>query len=123
MIARPKSLTQKLYYFKFLGLLLIIAGILTMVFDPSQGSEIPLLAGLFITLITSEKIEDERSLLIKTTSLYIAFIISYGVKLLTTNLYAHQIISFELVEINHFLILVLSIANLIFYSRMFILRF
>jgi hypothetical protein len=43
--------------------------------------------------------------------------------LLTTNLYSHQIISFELVEINHFLILVLSIANLIFYSRMFILRF
>lgn len=123
MISRPKSVTQKLYYFKFLGLLLIIAGIPTMIFDTSQGSEIPLLVGLFITLITSEKIEDERSLLIKTTSLYIAFVISYGIKLLTTNLYSHQIINFELVEINHFLILVLSIANLIFYSRMFILRF
>jgi|SRR5688572_27241774 predicted Na+-dependent transporter len=123
MLARPKSFTKNLYYFKFLGLILIITGIPAMLLDTSQGSEIPLLVGLFITLITSEKIEDERSLLIKTTSLYIAFVISYGVKLLTTNLYSHNIISFELVEINHFLILVLSMANFIFYGRMFILRF
>ena len=123
MITRSNTFAQKLYYVKFLGLLLVMAGIPTMIFDTSQGSEIPLLVGLFITLVTSEKIEDERSLFIKTTSLYIAFVISYGIKLLTTNLYHHQIISFELVEINHFLILVLSIANLIFYSRMFILRF
>lgn len=117
-----KSSTKVLYYFKFLGLALIIAGIPVMLLDKSSGSEIPLLVGLFMILTGTEKMEDERSLMIKTTSLYIAFIISYGVKLITTNLYSHEIIGFQLVEINHFLILVLSFANAIYYSRMFIFR-
>lgn len=123
MLVPPKPVIKKLFYFKFLGLLLVVAGVPVMLYDTSAGSEIPLLVGLFITLTASEKIEDERSLLIKTTSLYLAFVISYGVKLITTNLHAHNVISFELVEINHFLILILSLANFIFYSRMFILRF
>jgi hypothetical protein len=122
MLVPPKPVIKKLYYLKFLGLLLVMAGIPVMVYDTSQGSEIPLLVGLFMTLTTSEKIEDERSLLIKTTSLYFAFVISYGIKLMTTNLHSHHIINFELVEINHFLILILSLANFIFYTRMFIVR-
>jgi hypothetical protein len=117
-----KSSIKILYYFKFLGLALVLAGIPVFFLDSSSGAEIPLLVGLFMVLTGTEKIEDERSLMIKTTSLYIAFIISYGAKLLTTNLFSHEIIGFQLVEINHFIILVLSIANVIYYSRMFILR-
>jgi hypothetical protein len=122
MHSRTKSSLKVLYYFKFLGLALVVAGVPVLFLDKSSGSEIPLLVGLFMVLTGTEKTEDERSLVIKTTSLYVAFIVSYGTNLLTTNLFSHQIIGFQLVEINHFLILVLSIANIIYYSRMFIHR-
>jgi hypothetical protein len=105
-----------------LGLVLIIIGIPTIILDESSGSEIPLLVGLFILLVTIGKTEDERSVQIKTTSLYIAFIISYGVKLITTNLFDHGLISFELTEINQFLILTLALANTIFYGRLYVLK-
>jgi hypothetical protein len=90
-----------------------------MMFDKSAGSEIPLLVGLFILLVATEINEDERSVHIKTTSLYFAFIISYAVKLLTANFYGHGWIAFELVEINHFMILVLAIANGIYFVRLY----
>jgi predicted Na+-dependent transporter len=111
-----------LYYSKYLGLALTIIGIPTMILDTSFGSELPLLVGLFILLVTAEKIEDERSVQIKTTSLYLAFVIAYAVKLITSNLYDHSVIPFELVEINHFLILTLMLANGIFYGRLYVLK-
>jgi hypothetical protein len=73
-------------------------------------------------LVTTAKGEDERSVQIKTTSLYVAFIISYAVKLVTSNLHDHSVIAFELVDINHFLILTLILANGIFYGRLFVLK-
>jgi len=82
----------------------------------------PLLIGLFTLLVTINKIEDERSIQIKTSSLYIAFVISYALKLVITNLHDHALVSFELVEINHFLILTLALANSIFYGRLYILK-
>lgn len=117
-----KTPLKILYYSKYLGLALIILGIPTIILENSSGSEIPLLVGLFILLVTSERTEDERSIQIKTTSLYFSFIISYATKLITTNLHFHELISFELAEINHFLILTLALANIIFYSRLHILR-
>jgi len=54
--------------------------------------------------------------------LYIAFVISYALKLVITNLHDHALVSFELVEINHFLILTLALANSIFYGRLYILK-
>jgi hypothetical protein len=113
---------KALYYLKYLGLVLIIIGIPTIILDESSGSEMPLLVGLFILLVTIGKTEDERSVQIKTTSLYIAFIIAYGVKLITTNLFDHGLISFELTEINQFLILTLALANTIFYGRLYLLK-
>ncbi len=110
-------------YPKYLGLFLVIAGIPTMIVDDSYSAEIPLLVGLFILLVTTDKIEDERSIQIKTSSLYIAFIISYATKLIITNLHDHAFISFELTEINYFLILTLALANTIFYGRLYIIRF
>ena len=117
-----KSVPGILVYSKYLGVILIVVGIPTIFLDDSTGSEIPLLVGLFTLLVASDRIEDERSVQIKTTSLYFAFIISYAVKLVTTNLHDHTLITFELVEINHFLILTLALANSIFYSRLHILK-
>lgn len=112
-----------LHFSKYLALILIGVGIPTMLIDTSPGAQIPLLVGLFTLLVTTNKIEDERSVQLRTTSLYIAFIIAYGVKLLTTNLHDHQMISFEFVEIDHFLILLLFLANSIFYGRLYLSRF
>ena len=110
------------HYSKYLGVALIVIGIPTIIWDSSSGAEIPLLVGLFTLLITADKIEDERSVQMRATSLYIAFIVSYGVKLITSNLYDHALIAFELVDINHFLILTLALANVIFYARFYILK-
>jgi hypothetical protein len=122
MTNASKPALKHLHYSKYLGLVLVVIGIPTIILDGSSGSELPLLVGLFILLVTTDKTEDERSVQIKTTSLYIAFIISYGTKLLTTNLHDHALISFELTEINHFLILILALTNFIFYGRMYILK-
>lgn len=122
MATASKTTLRFLYYSKYLGLALIIIGIPTMILDNSSGSEIPLLVGLFTLLVATNRTEDERSVQIKTTSLYIAFIISYGAKLITSNLYDHALISFELSDINHFLILTLALANTIFYGRIYILK-
>ena len=122
MTNESKPALKILHYSKYLGLALIIIGIPTMILDNSSGSEIPLLVGLFTLLVTSDRHEDERSVQIKTTSSYFAFIISYGAKLITTNLHDHALISFELAEINHFLILTLALANIIFYGRLYILK-
>jgi len=112
-----------LHYSKYLALFLVVIGIPIIMMDKSYGAQMPLLIGLFMLLVTTDKIEDERSVHLKITSLYFAFIISYTVKLLTTNLSHHNLTSFELVEIDHFIILVLGLANSIFYGRLFISRF
>jgi hypothetical protein len=122
MTPATKTVLKFLHYSKYLGLTLIIIGIPTMILDNSSGSEIPLLVGLFTLLVTTSRTEDERAVQIKTTSLYIAFILAYGVKLITSNLYDHALISFELTDINHFLILTLAAANIIFYGRIYILK-
>jgi hypothetical protein len=122
MAGKSKIAGKVLYYQKYLGLALIALGIPVMIVDRSHGSELPLLIGLFTLMVTAEKIEDERSAQIKVSSLYFAFIIAYAAKLLTSNLYDHAMISFELTSINHFLILTLAMANLIFYSRLYILK-
>ena len=118
-----KTNLKFIHYSKYLGLVLVIMGIPTMILDNSSGAEIPLLVGLFTLLVTTNKIEDERSVQLKTLSLYIAFIISYAAKLAIANLHDHALVSFELTEINHFLILTLALANSIFYGRLYILKF
>lgn len=105
---------------KLLGWVLVLSGIFVLILDRSAGAELPLLAGLFITFITREKTHDERSLYLKSFSAYIALILSYGFKLISTNLYEHHIIGVRLYEINHFLILVFGIAIILFYSRLYL---
>lgn len=106
---------------KYFGLLLVLAGIPTLFLDSTTGAELPLLAGLFILFITREKREDERAVMLKTSSAYIGLVAGYVVKLISTNLYEHQLISVQLTDINHFLILVFALAIMLFYSRMYLI--
>jgi len=105
---------------KYFAFLLIAAGIVTLIIDPTKGSEMLLLAGLVILFVTNGKKPDERSISLKTSSAYISLIISYSIKLISSNLYSHQIIRVQLTEINHFLILVFSMSVMIFYTRMYL---
>jgi hypothetical protein len=107
-------------FIKYAGLLLIGIGIVAVLVDRSSGSEIPLLVGLFILLISKGKREDERAILLKSTSTSLALIIGYGFKLLSSNLYVHQLISFQLTDINYFLILVFALALGIYYLRLYL---
>ncbi len=106
---------------KVLGLLAVIAGIFVLMIDRSQGAELPLLAGLFILLISHETREDERSATLKASSTQMALIIGYAISLLSTNLYDHQVINVQLVAINHFLILVFALALIIYNIRLHII--
>jgi hypothetical protein len=104
---------------KYLAFLLILFGVVTLWTEQSDGAELPLLVGLFMLFVSRTTLEDERTVILKSSSAYIALVIGYGFKLLATNLYSHQLISFHLTEINHFLILVFVLANSIFYLRFY----
>ena len=106
--------------FKYPALLLILVGVVLFWMDKSAGSEIPLLVGLFIFFVSKGKTEDERTVLLRSSSAYIALVLGYGFKLMSTNLYTHQVIQFQLTEINHFLILVFALANVIYYLRLYL---
>lgn len=122
MMVAAKKFIKLLYYQKFLGIFLILIGVPIFFLDSTVGSEMPLMVGLFTVLISTEKREDERSIGLKTTSLYIAFIVCYAIKLVTSNLYSHQILSWQLVEINHFIILVFAVSLMIYYFRLYIIK-
>lgn len=109
-------------YGKYLGIVLVLVGIPIILLNGTDGSDIPLLVGLFILFVSHGKIEDERSVQIRTTSLYIAFVLGYGAKLLTSNLFDHGLIPFQLDDTNQFLILTLGLGNLIFHGRLHILN-
>lgn len=106
--------------FKALGVLFVLAGVAIFFIDGSKGSEIPLLVGLFMIFVSKEKIEDERVKMLKFSSAYTALIVGYGFKLISTNLYEHQALSFQLTDINHFLILVFALAICIYYLRLYL---
>lgn len=105
---------------KYIGLFLIVLGIPILLTSKSSTAEIPLLTGLFMLFISSQAKEDERSVAIRSSSALFALILGYSFKLIISNLYQHQMISFDLTSINHFLIIVFALANIIRYSRLYI---
>jgi xanthine/uracil permease len=105
---------------KLASLVLVTIGIIVLCFDPRTGAELPLLIGLFMGFVSRDKMEDERAVHLKTSSAYISLVVGYGFKLLTSNLYDHKLISFQLSEINHFLILVFGFATILYYSRVYL---
>jgi hypothetical protein len=104
---------------KSIGLFLILLGTVVLFIYKAPSAELPLLIGLFTLFISREKREDERAVQIKTSSALYALIIGYSSKLIISNLYQHQIISFDLISINYFLIIVFSLANIIRFSRLY----
>ncbi|WP_316812343.1 hypothetical protein [Pedobacter heparinus] len=107
-------------YSKFIGLFLILVGIPILLTSRSNNPELPLLSGLFILFITNQTREDERSAAIRSSAALFALIIGYTIKLVISNLYQHQMISFDLISINYFLIMVFVLANIIRYSRLYV---
>lgn len=106
------------YYQRYMGLFLVIIGI-PLFFIPGKNSEFPLMVGLFTLFTSMEKVEDERSVSLKTSSMYIAFIFGYTIKVSTASLFQLQLISFQLTEINHFIILIFAIAIACYFLRMY----
>lgn len=110
---------------RYIGFFLIIVGIPTIIINkPTEhaGPELPLMFGLFTLFFSTEKVEDERSVHIRTTSLYIAFVVAYTIKLLLSNLYSYHIVAFNLTEINHFIILIFTLAIVIYHFRFRIIK-
>ena len=122
MKSKAKLVATAFYYQKYLGLFLILVGIPILISNLSPNADIPLMIGLFTLFTGMEKVEDERSVSIKMSSLYIAFILAYAIYILLTNAYTHRWISFHLVHINHFVILVFTLAVAIYYARMHLFK-
>lgn len=103
---------------KIFGGVAVVLGIGLLLVDRSPGAELLLLAGLFVLFVSHEIREDERSVILKASSAQMALIIGYGFKLLTSYLYDLQVLTMQLVAINHFLILVFALALVIYQVRL-----
>lgn len=119
---KSKNLIRLVTFQKFIGIFLIVVGIPLIFLDRTKGSDIALLVGLFTLLTAPAKTEDERSVSIKTSSVYISFVLGYAFKLLGSNLYSHNLFPVELTEINHFIILVFSLSLVIYYMRFYFFK-
>lgn len=115
-----KSFTKALYYQRFIGITLIVLGIPICIVSNAEGATNVLLSGLFVLFTSSERTMDERSMSLKTTSIYMAIIISYVFKVVSSELVKQHISPYELTNINHFLIMIFAIANGLYFSRLYI---
>lgn len=106
----------------YISLFLIVLGIPVLLTSKSPTAEMPLMVGLFMLFVSFQTKEDERSAAIRSSSAFIAIVIGYTIKLIISNLYQHQIISFDLTSINYFLIIVFAVGNIIRYSRLYIFQ-
>lgn len=120
---RKSNTFTKLFNFqKYVGIFCIIIGIPISLLDSNKGSEMLLLVGLFMLFTSPQNPEDERSISLKTSSLYISFILAYVFKILSSNLYSHHLFPIEMTAINHFMILVFSLSLVIYYFRFYSFR-
>ena len=123
---KPKhmtTLTQTLikfgYYQKIMGIIMIALGIPMLIFGKSVGTSHMLMTGLFVLLTAFDKNQDERSVSLKTTSIFVAFIFAYTIKMVSSELFRFHVIPMELTEINHFIILVLGLTAIFYYLRLY----
>jgi uncharacterized membrane protein HdeD (DUF308 family) len=106
---------KKIHY--FIAVSLIVIGILVLFVPNTPLVEYPLLIGLFTLLTAEETIKDERSTSIRYSSIFIALISGYAIKILINSLHQFQVIEVDLTSINYFLIIVLAIANVTRYVK------
>ncbi len=116
------KLLRILHYQRYIGVFLILIGIPIIIFVPYSNAAIPLMIGLFTLYASLEKTEDERSVSLKMSSLYIAFIMGYTLKLITSIDFIHALVPAHLTDINHFIILVFALALAIYYPRLYNVR-
>jgi hypothetical protein len=109
-----------LYYQKFLGLTMIAVGIPISVMSKSSENTSMLIIGLFLLFTSWDKVMDERLASIKATSVYLAIVLSYTFKYMSSELVRQGITSYEMTNINHFILMVFAVANLTYYSRLFL---
>lgn len=109
-------------FLKYAGILLIIAGVPIIFLDNNAKSDVLILFGLFFVFISKEKKEDKRSNSIRFSSMTIAFLISFIAVYLTRYFFEKGIIGWRLTEINHFSMMVLSLAISIFYLRLYLIK-
>lgn len=117
-----KNVYKLLYYQKFLGIVLIAVGIPISIMNKSSESTSMLIAGLFVLFTSWDKIMDERLQSIKMRSIYFAIVLSYTFKYFSSQLVRLGIISYEMTNINHFILMVFAVANVTYYSRLFFSR-
>ncbi|WP_316762230.1 hypothetical protein [Pedobacter aquatilis] len=108
-----------LYYQKFIGISLIALGIPLVLMTTPANSTV-LISGLFVLFTSWEKVMDERLLAFKTTSLYAAIIISYVFRYASKELAKQQLLDYEMTDIDHFILMVFALANLIYYARLWL---
>lgn len=113
-----KIFTKLLYYQKFIGIALITVGVPLSIIGKSPESTGMLITGLFILFTSWDKIMDERLISLKTSSIYLAVILSYTFKYISAELVKQHLVSYEMTNINHFLLMVFAVANILYYSRL-----
>jgi hypothetical protein len=104
---------------KYIAIFGTTLGIIVLIMGNTALAIVYLVPGLFLLLTVTEKIADERSISLKFSSLYLALILAYTIKLIISFLYMNQFISFNMSDVNHFIILLLAIANTIYYLRLY----
>ncbi|WP_270089907.1 hypothetical protein [Sphingobacterium sp. SYP-B4668] len=104
---------------RYVGIGVTILGIFVIIGDRSAGATVPLMVGLFTLFTSRERVEDERSVSIKTSSLYFALVIAYTIKLLSSYFYSEGLIHWQITEVDYFIILLFSLALVIYYFRLY----
>jgi hypothetical protein len=114
------TLARKIFFYqKPIAIAMIVLGIPIALTSKSTDSTGTLVGGLFLLFITWDKIMDERLISLKATSMYAAIFLSYAFQTITAQLYKQSFISYEMTNINHFMILIFGLANMIYYIRFY----
>jgi hypothetical protein len=104
---------------KIIAISSIVLSALYLILGNPSLATMHLMMGLYLLLSSFQKVEDERSSSLRYTSLYVSLVFSYTVKMVSSFLYDKQLISYRMTDINHFIILVLLIANITYYVRLY----
>lgn len=105
---------------KYVGAALVLTGIPLLITQHGAfGAELPLITGLFLIFFTKEKMEDERAQQLRTNALMISFVIGYLFEITTTYLHSKGWLGFDLQHPRYFVIFVLGLGIIIFYTRLF----
>lgn len=104
---------------KYIALSAITLSVLYFFLGNPALATMHLLSGLYLLLTSTEKTEDERSTSLRVTSLYVALVLAYTIKLIISFLNDQQLIGFKITDVDHFIIMVLLIANILYYLRLY----